>query len=203
MILGVDRLDYSKGIPERIRGFERMLQRFAPHRGKVSFLQVAPVSRGEVPEYKALRRQLDELSGRINGEWAEIDWLPLRYITRSLPRKVLAGVHRRARVGLVTPLRDGMNLVAKEYVAAQDPADPGVLVLSRFAGAAPELPDAILVNPHDPDEIAEALEQALGMGLKERVRRWEAMHAAVGRVTAASWARDVLAALREVEAQTA
>ena len=203
LILGVDRLDYSKGIPERIRGFERMLQRFAPHRGKVSFLQVAPVSRGEVPEYKALRRQLDELSGRINGEWAEIDWLPLRYITRGLPRKVLAGVHRRARVGLVTPLRDGMNLVAKEYVAAQDPADPGVLVLSRFAGAAPELPDAILVNPHDPDEIAEALDQALGMGLKERVRRWEAMHAAVQQVTAASWARDVLAALREVEAQAA
>ncbi|MGI4747152.1 MAG: alpha,alpha-trehalose-phosphate synthase (UDP-forming) [Janthinobacterium lividum] len=195
LILGVDRLDYSKGIPERFRGFERLLQRFPEHRGKVSFLQIAPVSRGEVAEYKALRRELDELSGRINGNWAEIDWIPLRYITRALPRKVLAGVHRRAAVGLITPLRDGMNLVAKEYVAAQDAADPGVLVLSRFAGAAPELVDAVMVNPYDPDEIAEALDQALTMGLKERSRRWEAMNEAVHRVTAASWARDFLAVL--------
>ncbi len=203
LILGVDRLDYSKGIPERFRGFERLLQRFPAHRGKVSFMQIAPVSRGEVAEYKALRRQLDELAGRINGDWAEIDWIPLRYITRGLPRKVLAGVHRRAAVGLVTPLRDGMNLVAKEYVAAQDPADPGVLVLSRFAGAAPELGDAVLVNPYDPDEIAEALDKALTMALDERVRRWEAMNAAVTRVTAASWARgflDVLNSVHEREA---
>jgi trehalose 6-phosphate synthase len=169
----------------------------------VSFLQIAPVSRGEVAEYKALRRQLDELAGRINGEWAEIDWIPLRYITRGLPRKVLAGVHRRAAVGLVTPLRDGMNLVAKEYVAAQDPAKPGVLVLSRFAGAAPELGDAVLVNPYDPDEIAEALDQALKMGLKERVRRWEAMNDAVTRVTAASWARGFLASLNGSELRRA
>jgi trehalose 6-phosphate synthase len=195
LILGVDRLDYSKGIPERFRGFERLLQRFPAHRGKVSFLQIAPVSRGEVAEYKALRRELDELSGRINGNWAEIDWIPLRYLPRALPRKVLAGVHRRAAVGLVTPLRDGMNLVAKEYVAAQDAADPGVLVLSRFAGAAPELSDAVMVNPYDPDEIAEALDQALTMGLKERSRRWEAMNEAVHRVTAATWARDFLAVL--------
>ena len=195
LILGVDRLDYSKGIPERFRGFERLLQRFPAHRGKVSFLQVAPVSRGEVAEYKSLRRELDELSGRINGNWAEIDWIPLRYITRALPRKVLAGVHRRAAVGLVTPLRDGMNLVAKEYVAAQDPADPGVLVLSRFAGAAPELGDAVMVNPYDPDEIAEALDRALTMGLKERTTRWQAMNEAVHRVTAASWARDFLGVL--------
>ena len=203
LILGVDRLDYSKGIPERFRGFERLLQRYPAHRGKVSFLQVAPISRGEVAEYKALRRQLDELSGRINGNWAEIDWIPLRYITRGLPRKVLAGAHRHAAVGLVTPLRDGMNLVAKEYVAAQDPADPGVLVLSRFAGAAPELGDAVLVNPHDPDEIAEALDQALTMSLKERIRRWEPMNAAVQRVTAASWARDFLAALHAAEPRQA
>ncbi|WP_419730288.1 alpha,alpha-trehalose-phosphate synthase (UDP-forming) [Lichenicola sp.] len=201
LILGVDRLDYSKGIPERFRGFERLLQRFPAHRGKVSFLQVAPVSRGEVSEYKSLRRELDELSGRINGNWAEIDWIPLRYITRALPRKVLAGVHRRAAVGLVTPLRDGMNLVAKEYVAAQDPADPGVLVLSRFAGAAPELGDAVMVNPYDPDEIAEALDRALTMGLKERSTRWQAMNAAVHRVTAASWARDFLGVLNAAPAR--
>lgn len=198
LILGVDRLDYSKGIPERFLGFERLLKRFPAHRGKVSFLQVAPVSRGEVAEYKALRRQLDELAGRINGEWAEIDWLPLRYITRPIPRKVLASVHRHARIGLVTPLRDGMNLVAKEYVAAQDPEDPGVLVLSRFAGAAPELGDAVMVNPFDPDEIAEALDLALHMKRDERIRRWTTMNQAIHDVTAASWGRGFLHALGEV-----
>jgi trehalose 6-phosphate synthase len=201
LILGVDRLDYSKGIPERFLGFERLLKRFPAHRGKVSFLQVAPVSRGDVAEYKSLRRQLDELAGRINGEWAEIDWIPLRYITRPMPRKVLASVHRRATVGLVTPLRDGMNLVAKEYVAAQNPDDPGVLVLSKFAGAAPELSDAVMVNPLDPDEIAEALDLALSMPRKERIRRWEAMNEAVHTVTAASWARDFLAALAAMPAR--
>ena len=198
LILGVDRLDYSKGIPERFRGFERLLARFPAHRNKVSFLQVAPVSRGDVAEYRSLRRQLDELAGRINGDWAEIDWIPLRYITRPMPRKVLASVHRRATVGLVTPLRDGMNLVAKEYVAAQDPDNPGVLVLSKFAGAAPELPDAVMVNPLDPDEIAEALDKALTMPRKERIRRWQTMHAAIHAVTAASWARGFLADLAAV-----
>ncbi|MBE7210972.1 MAG: trehalose-6-phosphate synthase [Gluconacetobacter diazotrophicus] len=203
LILGVDRLDYSKGIPERLLGFERLLQRFETHRRRVSLLQVAPVSRGEVAEYKALRRKLDELAGRINGEWAEIDWNPVRYMTRGIPRKTLAGVHRLAKVGLVTPLRDGMNLVAKEYVAAQDPADPGVLVLSRFAGSAPELGDAVLVNPHDPDEIAEALDQALRMGLKERVRRWEGMNGSVRRNTAASWSHEFVAALGAVPGRAA
>ncbi|MCQ8241696.1 alpha,alpha-trehalose-phosphate synthase (UDP-forming) [Rhizosaccharibacter radicis] len=196
LIIGVDRLDYSKGLPERFHGFDRLLRRFPQHRGKVSFLQVAPVSRGEVQQYRRLRRELDELAGRINGDWAEMDWTPLRYITRAVPRKVLASVHRRANIGLVTPLRDGMNLVAKEYVAAQDPEDPGVLVLSRFAGAAPELPDALLVNPYDPDEIAEALDQALGMSLSERKRRWSRMHEAVTSTTAATWARDFLQVLR-------
>ncbi|MCQ8279532.1 trehalose-6-phosphate synthase [Acetobacteraceae bacterium KSS8] len=197
LILGVDRLDYSKGIPERFRGFDRLLKRFPEHRNKVSFLQIAPVSRGDVAEYQALRRELDELAGRINGEWAEIDWLPLRYITRPISRKVLASVHRHAQIGLVTPLRDGMNLVAKEYVAAQNPADPGVLILSRFAGAAPELGDALLVNPLDPDEIAEALDQALRMGRDERVTRWTGMNTAIHAATAASWAADFLRALGE------
>ncbi len=197
LILGVDRLDYSKGIPERFLGFERLLKRFPEHRNKVSFLQIAPVSRGDVAEYQALRRELDELAGRINGEWAEIDWLPLRYITRPISRKILASVHRHAQIGLVTPLRDGMNLVAKEYVAAQNAADPGVLVLSRFAGAAPELGDALLVNPLDPDEIAEALDQALRMKRDERIERWTGMNRAIHAATAASWAADFLRALAE------
>ena len=197
LILGVDRLDYSKGIPERFRGFAKLLERFPAHRNKVTFLQIAPVSRGDVPEYRALRRQLDELAGRINGERAEFDWIPLRYLTRSTARPILAGFHRIARVGLVTPLRDGMNLVAKEYVAAQDEADPGVLVLSRFAGSAAHLSGAILVNPHDPDEIAEALDLALRLPLDDRQSRWQAMNEAVGRQTASAWAKSFLAALRD------
>ena len=203
LILGVDRLDYSKGLPQRFMGYERLLKRFPEHRKQVTFLQVAPVSRGDVAEYKALRRRLDEQAGRINGEWAEFDWMPIRYITRAIPRATLAGFHRFARIALVTPLRDGMNLVAKEFVAAQDSADPGVLVLSRFAGAAPEFPEAVQVNPYDPDEIAEGLHQALSMPEAERRSRWEALDRAVHKVTAASWARDFLAALGQQKAHAA
>ncbi len=195
LILGVDRLDYSKGLPQRLRGFAQLLARFPEHRGHVSYLQVAPVSRGDVSQYRALRRELDELAGWINGEHAEFDWVPLHYITRSMQRTTLAGFHRRARVGLVTPLRDGMNLVAKEYVAAQDPADPGALVLSRFAGAASEMKGAILVNPYDPDEIAEAIHLALGLDEAERRQRWGSMHRAVHTDTAAAWAAGFLAKL--------
>ena len=197
LILGVDRLDYTKGLPQRLRGFAQLLARFPEHRGHVSYLQVTPVSRGDVSQYRALRRELDELAGFINGQHAEFDWVPLHYITRSVPRTTLAGFHRRARVGLVTPLRDGMNLVAKEYVAAQDPADPGVLVLSRFAGAAPDMAGAILVNPYDPDEIAEAIHTALTLDAAARQERWASMHAAVGTQTAAAWARAFLAALEQ------
>jgi len=203
LILGVDRLDYSKGLPQRFQGYERLLLRFPEHRKRVTFLQVAPVSRGDVAEYKALRRRLDEQAGRINGEWAEFDWMPIRYITRAIPRSTLAGFHRFARVALVTPLRDGMNLVAKEYVAAQDEEDPGVLVLSRFAGAAPELTSAVQVNPYDPDEIAEGLHAALSMPRAERLSRWRDMNEAVHRATAASWARDFLQALGEAEQREA
>jgi trehalose 6-phosphate synthase len=195
LILGVDRLDYSKGLPERLAGYERLLRRFPEHHGRVTMLQIAPVSRGEVGEYRALRRELYELAGRINGEHADVDWMPLRFLTRTVSRATLAGYLRLARVGLVTPLRDGMNLVAKEYVAAQNPADPGALVLSRFAGAALELPDALLINPYDPDEIAEAVHAALTMPLEQRLARWGAMHQAVTGNTAADWARRFLADL--------
>ncbi len=196
LLLGVDRLDYSKGIPERFRGYAKLLERFPRHRKHVTYLQVAAISRGEVPEYRALRRALDELAGRINGEHAEFDWAPIRYVTRSIPRRTLAGFHRIARVGLVTPLRDGMNLVAKEYVAAQDEADPGALVLSRFAGCAASLPGAILVNPHDPDEIAEAVDQALRLSPDDRRARWRTMNEAVHAETASAWARRFLGRLR-------
>jgi len=192
LILGVDRMDYSKGLPHRFRGFAQLLKRFPDHRNRVRYLQIAPVSRGDVAQYRALRRELDDLVGRIDGEYADFDQTPLRYLTRPVGRATLAGFYRLARVGLVTPLRDGMNLVAKEYVAAQKPDDPGALVLSRFAGAAAELDGAIVINPYDPDEIAEALNLALTMPLEERRTRWETMREAVWRNTAAAWAKRFL-----------
>jgi trehalose 6-phosphate synthase len=203
LILGIDRLDYSKGIPQRFHGFSQLLKRFPEHRNRVTFLQIAPVSRGDVAEYRSLRRELDELAGRINGEHAAFDWVPLRYLTQTLPRTTLAGFQRIAAVGLVTPLRDGMNLVAKEFVAAQDTADPGALVLSRFAGAAREMTGAIIVNPHDPDETAEALHIALTLPLSERQARWQTLWQAVQRNTAASWARGFLARLQSEVAKAA
>lgn len=195
LAIGVDRLDYTKGLPQRIAGFGAMLERFPRHRGKITFLQVAPVSRGDVAMYRALRRELDEGVGRINGQMAEPDWAPIRYITRAVARPTLAGFMRLARIGLVTPLRDGMNLVAKEFVAAQDPADPGVLVLSRFAGAAVELEGALIVNPLDPDDIAEALDAAMDMPADERLARWSQMWGAVRGGSANVWCRRFLLAL--------
>jgi trehalose 6-phosphate synthase len=195
LILGVDRLDYTKGLPHRMHGFAKLLSRFPEHRNHVTFMQIAPVSRGDVAQYRALRRELDELAGRINGEHADYDWAPLRYITRSVPRNTLAGFQRVAAVGLVTPLRDGMNLVAKEFVAAQHPDNPGALVLSRFAGAAREMRGAVMVNPYDPDEIADGLHQALTLAPAERRARWRSMWESVTCNTASSWARSFLHAL--------
>ena len=195
LIIGVDRLDYSKGLPNRFEAFSRLLDQHAEHRLKVSYLQVAARSREDVVEYQRLKRDLDRRAGEINGRFAEFDWVPLRYMTRPIARAALAGFYRVARVGLVTPLRDGMNLVAKEFVAAQDPEDPGVLVLSRFAGAAEDLDDAIIINPNDPDEITEAMHQALTMPLVERKARWEALFDKVCRTTAHTYCRDFLAAL--------
>lgn len=187
LIVGVDRLDYSKGLPQRFEAYERLLTSFGDHRSQVTFMQIAPVSRGEVGQYRDLRRELERSAGRINGRFAEFDWVPLRYLNRAFSRQTLAGFYRHARVGLVTPLRDGMNLVAKEYVAAQDGNDPGVLVLSRFAGAARELTDAVLVNPYDIDAMAEAIHQALTMPLTERQTRWQSMMRSITSNTAAAW----------------
>jgi trehalose 6-phosphate synthase len=175
IIVGVDRLDYSKGLEERFNGYRRFLEEHEDCLGKVFLLQIAPPSRGEVHTYEDIRERLDELSGRINGEFAAIDWVPIRYVNQGYPREDLAGFYRAAEIGLVTPLRDGMNLVAKEYVAAQDPEDPGVLILSRFAGAALQLTDALLVNPYSKDEISDAIAAALAMPKAERIRRWRTM----------------------------
>ncbi|WP_176489130.1 alpha,alpha-trehalose-phosphate synthase (UDP-forming) [Rhizorhabdus dicambivorans] len=174
MIIGVDRLDYSKGLEERFLGYERLLQQREDLHGEVFLLQIAPPSRGDVQSYQEIRASLDALSGRINGAYADVEWVPIRYVNRGYPRDRLAGIYRAAKVGLVTPLRDGMNLVAKEYVAAQDPEDPGILILSQFAGAAEQLTQALLINPYSPEDIADAIARALEMPLDERKARWRA-----------------------------
>jgi len=195
LIIGVDRLDYSKGLPNRFAAFARLLERHPEHRRHVHYLQISPRSREDVAEYQRLKRDLDRRAGEINGRFAEFDWVPLRYMTRGVARTSLAGFHRVARVGLVTPLRDGMNLVAKEFVAAQDADDPGVLILSRFAGAAEELDAAIIVNPFDADEIVEALHAALTMPLAERKARHEQLFQKICKTTAQTFCRDFLLAL--------
>lgn len=195
LVIGVDRLDYSKGLIQRLQAFEELLNRWPEDRGRATLLQIAPLSRGDVRRYRELRRELEGMAGRINGRFAEFDWTPVRYLNKSFPRQTLAGFYRISRVGLVTPVRDGMNLVAKEYVAAQDPEDPGVLVLSRFAGAARELKSALLVNPHDIDGTAEALNRALAMPLAERYERWSAMMATLRANTIVTWRRTYLEAL--------
>ena len=159
------------------------------------FLQIAPPSRGEVHTYEHIREHLDELSGRINGEFAHVDWVPIRYVNQGYPREALSGFYRAADVALITPLRDGMNLVAKEFVAAQDPADPGVLILSRFAGAAHQLKEALLVNPYSKDEISDAIRKALDMPRAERVRRWQALIENVRREDVLAWRTAFVEAL--------
>lgn len=195
MIIGVDRLDYSKGIPERMNAFERFLAQFPDWRGKVTYLQITPRSRSSIPEYADIGRVLGEAVGRINGNYGEASWTPVRYINKAHSRTALAGLYRAARVGLVTPLRDGMNLVAKEYVAAQNPDDPGVLVLSRFAGAAHECAAALLVNPYDPEGVAIAINKALAMPLVERQQRHAHNFRALRQNDLSQWAERFLAAL--------
>ncbi len=195
LMIGVDRLDYSKGLLERFDAFAGLLQRTPAWHNRVTLLQIAPPSRSDVPEYRQIRRELERRAGHINGAHAEPDWVPIRYVNQTVPHTELAGYYRLARIGLITPLRDGMNLVAKEYVASQDPKDPGVLVLSRFAGAAEELDAAILVNPHDVDGMAEDLERAMEMPLSERRQRWRAMMDVLETHDVARWRHDFLAAL--------
>ena len=186
MVIGVDRLDYSKGLPERMNAYERFLAEFPDWRGKVTYLQITPRSRGSIAEYADIGRLLGETVGRINGQYGEASWTPVRYINKAHSRTALAGLYRAARVGLVTPLRDGMNLVAKEYVAAQNADDPGVLLLSRFAGAANECTAALLVNPYDPEGVAIAINKALAMPLGERKERHAHNFRALGHMISAA-----------------
>lgn len=194
-VIGVDRLDYTKGLPDRLRSFKRLLELYPENRKRAALLQIAPPTREDVQAYAEIRRELEGLSGEINGELGDFDWTPVHYIHRRLSRETLAALYRASRVGLVTPLRDGMNLVAKEYVAAQDGTNPGVLVLSRFAGAAEDLEEALIVNPYDVDDVAHATQRAIAMPLVERIDRHRALLTRLRARDARNWTREFLQAL--------
>lgn len=197
LLLGIDRLDYSKGIPQRVQSFRELLAHYPENRRSATLIQIASPTREDVDAYGDIRRELESLCGAINGDYGELDWMPVRYIHRVVARKRVPGLCRAAAVGLVTPLRDGMNLVAKEFVAAQDPEDPGVLVLSRFAGAAEQLKEALLVNPYDTHGTAETVQQALQMPLEERRARHQKLLQRVREQDVHWWRRTFLDALRD------
>jgi trehalose 6-phosphate synthase len=197
LLIGVDRLDYSKGIVHRIEGYSHFLETQHDWRNRVTYLQVTPKSREDIPEYGDMSDDVNRLVGAVNGRFGEAAWTPIRYVNRSYPRAALAGVFRISAAALVTPLRDGMNLVAKEYVASQDPEDPGVLLLSQFAGAAAELDAALIVNPHETEGMAQAMRTALEMPLDERKARFSAMFERISRNDIDRWAETFLAKLSE------
>ena len=191
-MIGVDRLDYSKGLPERLDGISRFFDRFPQRVRDLVFIQIAPPSREDVESYQQIRTLLEQKAGQINGARSEVDLVPVRYVNRGYSHAELFGFFRAAKIGLVTPLRDGMNLVAKEYLAAQDPEDPGVLILSRFAGAAAQMQEALLVNPHSPDDLSHAIATALDMPLEERRRRYDALISTVRDDNVQDWTNNFL-----------
>ncbi|MFZ2825383.1 alpha,alpha-trehalose-phosphate synthase (UDP-forming) [Hydrogenophaga sp.] len=200
LLLGVERMDYSKGLPQRIKAFRQLLQNYPENLGSATLIQIAAPSREAVNAYATLRQELESLCGSVNGDFGELDWMPVRYIHRSVARKRLPGLYRAASVALVTPLRDGMNLVAKEFIVAQDPEDPGVLVLSRFAGAAEQMREALLVNPYDTTRTAETMQRALQMPLEERQQRHQALLQNVREQDVHWWRQRFLNALNAVSA---
>ena len=201
LLLGVERLDYSKGLPQRLRAFRELLKNYPENLNSATLIQIASPSREVLDTYAGLRQELESLCGSINGDYGELDWMPVRYIHRNVARKRLPGLYRAAAVALVTPLRDGMNLVAKEFIAAQDPADPGVLVLSRFAGAAEQLREALLVNPYDTHGTAESIQLALQMPLVERQRRHQLLLARIRLQDVHWWRQTFLDALAACETE--
>jgi len=197
LLLGVERLDYSKGLPQRLRAFKALLEKYPENLGSATLIQIASPSREDMDTYTDLLQELESLCGAINGNFGELDWMPIRFIHRNVARKRLPGLYRAVRVALVTPLRDGMNLVAKEFIAAQDPADPGVLVLSRFAGAAEQLKEALLVNPYDTDGTADTIQRALQMPLEERQARHQKLLKNIREQDVHWWRKSFLQALGE------
>ncbi|WP_129641708.1 alpha,alpha-trehalose-phosphate synthase (UDP-forming) [Peristeroidobacter agariperforans] len=200
LMMGVDRLDYSKGLVERFSAYQQFLETHPENLGRITYIQIAPLSRTDVRAYAEIRQALEQAAGRTNGRFADTDWTPIRYLNRNFPHATLMGFLRAAKVGLVTPLRDGMNLVAKEFVAAQDPADPGVLILSNLAGAARELASALLVNPYDVRGVSHAIQAALSMPLNERRERHGDMMKVLRRNDIAAWTRRFMEALEQTQA---
>ncbi len=198
LMIGVDRLDYSKGLVERFKAYEKFLETHPENQNRVTFLQIAPLSRSDVRAYSEIRRDLEQTTGRTNGRFADTDWTPIRYLNRNFPHDVLMGFMRSAQVGIVTPVRDGMNLVAKEFVAAQDPADPGALILSTLAGAARELAGAIMVNPYDARGMAHAIQLAFNMPIAERRERHQAMLEVLRKNSITSWHTSFVDTLESV-----
>ncbi len=203
LAIGVDRLDYSKGLVNRISAFDRLWTEQPQFARSISLLQIANPSRGAIEAYGNLQNEVARLVTDVNGRHGEVDWTPIRYLNKGFSQAVLAGLYRTAQIGVVTPLHDGMNLVAKEYVAAQNPADPGVLVLSKFAGAANELDTALLVNPHDIDGMARAIAVAAAMPLTERKMRWDAMMKKLRGHTIQQWSADFVAELEKCRTEKA
>ncbi|HEY4075049.1 MAG TPA: alpha,alpha-trehalose-phosphate synthase (UDP-forming) [Herbaspirillum sp.] len=198
LLIGVDRLDYSKGLPQRVRAFRELLVQYPENRHSATLLQVAAPSREDINAYTDIQHELESLCGAINGDYGDFDWVPIRYIHRNIARRRLPGLYRACAVALITPLRDGMNLVAKEFIAVQDEADPGVLILSRFAGAAEQLKEALLVNPYDIHSTAQIIQQALQMPLQERQQRHRALLANISKYDVHWWCREYLSALNGV-----
>ncbi|HEX9564448.1 MAG TPA: bifunctional alpha,alpha-trehalose-phosphate synthase (UDP-forming)/trehalose-phosphatase [Gemmatimonadaceae bacterium] len=194
LLAGVDRLDYTKGIPRRLLAIESLLRRYPQWRGRVALVQIAVPSRGDVAAYQAYAHTTEQLVGRINGEFSTARWTPIRYLNRSFAPSEVAALFRAARVALVTPIRDGMNLVAKEFVASRTDED-GVLVLSEMAGAAAELVEALLVNPYDVDAMADRIHEALKMPARERRARMQALRRRVQQRDIVWWARQLLTGL--------
>lgn len=199
LMMGVDRLDYSKGLVERFTAYQQFLETHPENLGRITYIQIAPLSRTDVRAYAEIRQALEQAAGRTNGRFADTDWTPIRYLNRNFPHATLMGFIRAAKVGLVTPLRDGMNLVAKEFVAAQDPADPGVLILSNLAGAARELSASLLVNPYDVRGVSHAIQAALSMPLAERRERHADMMKVLRRNDIATWTRRFMEALEQTQ----
>ena len=203
LVIGVDRLDYSKGLDNRMMAFGAYLKARGAGDPRASLLQIAPPTREEVEAYQQIRDDLERISGQVNGLHSDLGWTPIRYIHRGIARDTLASLYRAADVGFVTPFCDGMNLVAKEYVAAQDPEDPGVLILSQFAGAAEQMATALIVNPYDIGEMAGAIRQALAMPLEERRERHAPLLRGVLRDDVGHWTKTYLAAMTRIAGETA
>lgn len=198
MILSIDRMDYTKGIPNRIRAFEYFLKKYPQFQEKIRLIMLAVPSRSEVPQYQLLKKETDELVGRVNGEFSTVSWTPIWYFYRTMPFENLIDLYTSSDVALITPVRDGMNLVAKEYIATRTNQD-GVLVLSEMTGASKELDDALLINPFNFGEIADTIKQAIEMPKAEQKRRMKGLQKRVARYSVEKWAEEFMHSLNNVE----